>query len=378
LSKPNSVKAVEVALVKASLPNPINFGSWIMTYREYAVVRVTAQNGAKGLSFGLTRDGAVAEQIQKSICKIYEGTSVEDRENTFWQAKNANLGSHSNGVGLRALSLVDLAMWDLAARSRDISIAELLQGACDPMPATAIVGYPPNHTTLDDLQTQILTLSSLGWNRFKIPFSDSPELAASKLFLMRKLAPSAWIGCDAAWRFRDVESALSFLSQTREMNLGWFEDVFPPGYVKELAQLRIQSNTPIAMGDEQGGSYYPQAMIDGAAVDVIRIDLTCMGGISGMKTQINDLISSGKTLSPHMFAHVHSPVLSAMGYADLPIEWGVPWTGVDPYADSLIQPIIDPQGRMLPLPQGPGFNELINRNWVSTQEFYDPHGVLGL
>ena len=42
-----------------------------------------------------------------------------------------------------------------------------------------------------------------------------------------------------------------------------------------------------------------------------------------------------------MFAHVHSQVFSAWGFTDCPVEWGVPWTGVDPYADSLAQPTID-------------------------------------
>ena len=56
-----------------------------------------------------------------------------------------------------------------------------------------------------------------------------------------------------------------------------------------------------------------------------------------------------------MFAHVHSQVFSAWGFTDKPIEWGVPWTGVDPYADSLAQPEIIAGGLMKPLPQEPGF-----------------------
>ena len=49
-----------------------------------------------------------------------------------------------------------------------------------------------------------------------------------------------------------------------------------------MAELRARSGgTPIAMGDEQGGSYYPEALLLRQAVDVVRIDLTCMGGITG-------------------------------------------------------------------------------------------------
>ena len=282
------------------------------------------------------------EQIEKSIAKKYLGSHLFDREETYWQTKRSNLSTHSDGVGLRALSLVDLTTWDLAAKSED----------------------------------QIRTLLFANWKRFKIPFSDSAETTAAKLALIRELALDSWVGCDAAWRFRKAEHALEFLALVADLNLSWLEDVFAPGEIDELVKLRSLTNIAIAMGDEQGESYYPQALISSTASDVIRIDLTCMGGITEIRDPINHLVSEGKQLSPHMFAHEHSQVLSALGHTDLPIEWGVPLTGVDPYADSLIAPVIDSDGRMLPLPQGPGFNELLNRQWISQQEIHDPHRIL--
>jgi hypothetical protein len=78
-----------------------------------------------------------------------------------------------------------------------------------------------------------------------------------------------------------------------------------------------------------------------------------------------------------MFAHVHSQVLAAWGHSDVPIEWGVPSTGVDPYADSLVQPKVS-KGEMEGLPEGPGFGSLVNRDWIATQKFDDPDHILGI
>jgi L-alanine-DL-glutamate epimerase-like enolase superfamily enzyme len=130
------------------------------------------------------------------------------------------------------------------------------------------------------------------------------------------------------------------------------------------------------MGDEQGGSYYPQALILAGAVDVVRIDLTCMGGITGGKRIVDECLRAGVGFSSHMFAHVHSQVFSGWGFTDCPIEWGVPWTGVDPYADSLVQPTIKADGRMQPLSRGPGFGELLNREWAVSQPHDDPNDIL--
>ena len=87
------------------------------------------------------RDGAVAEQIRKAIAPVYLGEDPADRERLFRVASRRSLASHSAGIGLRALSIVDLAVWDVAARIADTSIAGLLGGRNQAMPAVAIIGY---------------------------------------------------------------------------------------------------------------------------------------------------------------------------------------------------------------------------------------------
>src|SRR5271166_869937 len=346
---------VSVATIQGQLPAPVVFGDWIMKEREFAVVRMRAASGQEGWAFTLTRDGAVAEQIRRTIARVYVGADVADRTRTYRTAWRRSLASHGSGVGLRALSIVDLAAWDLAAKLADRSIAEFLGGAAKPMPATAIIGYPPATVDAQKIVEQVRELSQAGWNRFKAPIAPTFESSAARLRAARLAAPSAWLGCDAAWMFNDVDKAAGFALSVADVKLGWFEDVFPPGDAVQLAELRRKIDTPIAMGDEQGGSYYPQALILAKAVDIVRVDLTCMGGITGGRRIVDECLAAGVAFSAHMFAHVHSQVFSGWGLTDCPIEWGVPWTGVDPYADSLAQPTLGPAGLMQPLPQSAGF-----------------------
>ena len=119
---------VSVATIKGQLPAPVIFGDWVMKDREFAVVRITTDKGVEGWAFTLTRDGAAAEQIRKAIAPVYVGTDIADREKTFKVAKGRTYGSHSAGIGLRALSLMDLACWDIAAKLEDKPIAEFLGG----------------------------------------------------------------------------------------------------------------------------------------------------------------------------------------------------------------------------------------------------------
>jgi L-alanine-DL-glutamate epimerase-like enolase superfamily enzyme len=370
------IESVSVATILGQLPEPIVFGDWVMEHREFAAVRMRSSSGAEGWSFTLTRDGAVAEQIRKSLARVYLGQPVGEQERLFTLAWRRSLASHAAGVGLRALSLVDLAAWDLAARSADLSIAALLGGRNRPMPATAIIGYPPSSTGPKEIAAQTGELVSQGWCRFKAAMSGSHERTAERLRAVRSAAPEGWVGLDGAWVFDNVEDADRFAHSIADVGLGWFEDVFPPGDAGIVAELRRRAPMPIAMGDEQGGLYYPEALIAADAVDVVRIDLTCMGGITRGRKIIEQCLRAGVEFAPHMNAHVHSQVFSALGHSHVPIEWGVPWTGVDPFADSLVQPEIEPGGSMAPLTEGPGFGVLLNREWALSQPYDDPDHVL--
>ena len=376
MSRPAKITEVHAVTIQGQLPAPVVFGDWIMKVREFVVVRLRTDTGHEGWAFTLTRDGAVSEQIRKTIAPAYVGTTIDDRAATFRTAKGRSYASHSAGVGLRALSMVDLAAWDAAARIADMSIAEYVGGKAAPMPATAIIGYPPAAMPPEKVGEQVTGLVAKGWRRFKAPIAATLELSEARLRAARAAAPDAWLGTDLAWVLDSVDIAADFANRIADIDLGCIEDIFPPGNAGMLAELRKRVSIPIWQGDEQGGPYYPEALLMAGSVDRVRVDLTCMGGITGGRAIIDECLAAGVDFGPHMFAHVHSQVFSGWGFDDKPIEWGVPWTGVDPYADSLAQPELDFEGRMKPLPAGPGFGELLNRDWALSQPHDDPDHIL--
>jgi L-alanine-DL-glutamate epimerase-like enolase superfamily enzyme len=380
MSSPERIVQLQVATVRAALPEPIHFGDWVMKHREFALVRVRADSGAEGLGFTLTREGPVAAAIRQAIAHHYVGSTFagpDDAAGAFYRCQGSNLAGLSGGIGLRALSIVDLAVHDLLARSAGQSIARYLGGEPRRLPATAIIGYPPGAMPPDAVAEQVRALRDAGWRRFKIPIALPLEYGRDRLLATREAAgDDAWVGMDAAWIFRTVDDAVAFLDDVRAARLDWFEDVFPPGDAEIVAGLRARSGgTPIAMGDEQGGSYYPEALLLRQAVDAVRIDLTCMGGITRARPMIEACERAGTAFAPHMFAHVHSQVFGGLGY-DVPVEWGVPGTGVDQFADSLARPTIVDGGLMEPLPEQPGFGPLANGPWLAEQDVDDPDGLV--
>lgn len=374
MTEVDRITAVRAATILHTLEVPIKFGTWVMRHREFALVRVDSESGLHGFAYCLTRDGPLAAIVERTIGPAYVGQRVDEPERLFHAALWTNNAVHAAGIGMRALSVVDVAAWDLAARAAGQSITRYLGGEPRAMPVTGIVGYPPSigpGPTVD----QIARLWEHGWRRFKLPIAPTPDESIARLRAAREAFPDAWLGIDNNFYSKTAQDAIEFGKRLDEIGTGWFEDIVPPGDAEMVAQVRRAIRTPIAMGDEQGGSYHPQALLAFDAVDVLRVDATTNGGITRLRGIIELARSAGKAVAPHMFPHVHSQVLGALGHTEAPIEWGVPGTGVHPMDDSLVQPTVT-DGLMDPLPELPGLGVLVDRAWIETQTVSDPQHLL--
>lgn len=369
------VLRVRAATILHRLEVPIVFGAWIMRHREFCLVRMDAESGLAGYAYGLTRDGPVAAIIERTIAPQYVGQPVTDPEASFFRALWSNNSIHAAGVGMRALSLVDIAAWDLAAKAAGQSIVGYLGGEPRRMPVTGIVGYPPSIGP-EQTVAQIAGLWEQGWRRFKLPIAPTPDESIARLRAAREAFPDAWLGIDANFVHKSAEDAIAFGRRLDGLDVGWFEDIVPPGDAEMVRRIREGISTPIAMGDEQGGSYHPQALLRFDAVDFNRVDATTNGGVTRLRPILAAIGAHGNGIGPHMYPHVHSQVLGALGYTDAPIEWGIPGTGVHPMDDPLRQPIVR-DGLMDSLPDEPGFGRLVDGTWIAAQEqVNDPEGLL--
>ena len=169
-------------------------------------------------------------------------------------------------------------------------------------------------------------LYAAGWRRFKAPTGGAAERSAARLRAARAAAPDAWLGHGRGLGLRRRRRRRRRSSNSiPDVGLGWFEDVFPPGDAGMLRALRDRIDVPIAQGDEQGGSYYPEALIARrrrrrrpGRPHVHGRHHRAVGGSSTRS------LEAGLAFAPHMFPHVHSQVLAALGLRRRPDRVGHP------------------------------------------------------
>jgi L-alanine-DL-glutamate epimerase-like enolase superfamily enzyme len=373
MPEPADIAAVNVATLQAPLPVPVVFGNWVMRHREFALCGVRAANGTLGVSFCYTRDAPIREIVRRLIAPHYVGGDATRPEELVDAAGWSNNAVLASGAGHRALSLVDVATWDLASKLRGVPIEEYLGGTRRRQLATAIVGYPPS-MPLEELETEAGRLVDRGWRRFKLPIAPTWDATLARLRAVRALGDDLWLGLDANWVFKTVDDAIEHIRTLEPLALGWVEDIMPPGHATRVAAVRAAVGVPIAMGDEQGGAYHPEALVLADAVDVVRLDVSTNGGVTGLRRILAQL--DGRAFATHMFPHVHSRLLSALGVEAAPIEWGILGNGVDQVSDTFSRPsVVD--GWMEPLPADPGFGMTIDPDWLRAQRPDDPDNLIG-
>ena len=375
-----TITAVDVMTIQATLPAPVIFGDWIMHTREFALVRVQRGGRPAGYAYTLTRDGAVAEQIRKTIARIYTGTDVDDRERTFTTAWRRSLASHSAGIGLRALShrgpraAGTSRPGDATCPSRRCWAAGTRRCPRPRSSATRRARWVPRRPAP---RPRSCTRRAGGASRRPPAAPPSgPPLACGRR--ARRLRTRGW-----AWTPRGsttiVDAAADFV-QLRRRTWAWAGSRTSSRRATRASCEPCATRTSDAdrQGDEQGGSYYPEALIlaQGRGRGAHRPDLH--GRHHARPGDHRPGAGRGRcTFAPHMFPHVHAQVLGRVGLHRRAHRVGHPVHGRPPHGR--LRCPSRSSGRAAGWsrsPEAPGFGHLVDADWVRSQPHDDSGGIL--
>jgi L-alanine-DL-glutamate epimerase-like enolase superfamily enzyme len=331
--EPSSLRIAEVSArrVTVTLPRPVQLGEYLIKARGYCVATVTLNDGSVGHGYGLDRGAPVSECVNTLIASAYKELFTGDPLSTWDQAYRRASAPLSSGAALRGLSLVDLALHDAVAKSAGKSVVELFGKNERKIAKWAVIGYPPSRGP-EDIAWEVTAAVAAGAHGVKLPVGLTPELTRERLIMAldTKLCP---VATDLAFSCRTAEDAMKIVGG---LDLAWVEDPFVSGSLVELQKLRALLNSPLASGDDETHLYHPQAFVETGAVDILRIDTTCQGGLSRL-LQLNDYLSSRKMpVSWHVYDAWHSQVASILDVESISIEYSAPGASVDALAELIV------------------------------------------
>lgn len=307
------IETITTYAVRVPLARPLQIGAMHIREREYVVVEVSAE-GETGRFFGHSRNAPVAETVAACVAPHYLGQPVADHAACHRTAAKVNVCLGTNGVFWRALSLVDCAVHDLAARLAGRPLCVHLGGERKSTPTLMVGGYPGPDETPESLQDQMRLFSKHRPAGVKIASSTDLPRDTRRLRACREaLSEDIPLMMDFFWSFDEADPLIREAASWRELNMGWVEDPFAFDDYASMAVFQQALSIPLAVGDEQSGDRAFVRLMDTGRVRVPKIDATVCGGVTAFLRICREAESRGLSVATHVFHPLHAHLAGVAG-----------------------------------------------------------------
>ncbi|RDI67074.1 mandelate racemase/muconate lactonizing enzyme family protein [Nocardia pseudobrasiliensis] len=185
------------------------------------------------------------------------------------------------GVVSSALSLLDIALWDIIGKQAGRSVASLLGGARASVPVYVTFGFPQYDRELlaaaARLQVEhgftalkmVVAVDDRGWREDAVRIRAVRAEVGDDIDLM----------IDANYLFTPTEAAL-LARAVEDVNLTWFEEPLQQNDARALADLRANTRVPIAAGQMEGHRWRLRELVDHRGVDILQPNVCYCGGFT--------------------------------------------------------------------------------------------------
>ncbi len=358
-----AINQVTVTPVKVPLKQPKQFALRTVAEREYTVVEISTDDGHTG--WGYTWGPRAVSEIINDLLKDLLIDEDPRRIEYLWEKMyRGTLVWGRRGLLLRAISAVDIALWDLFGKITDQPLYQLLGGYRKQVPAYYSGGYYLPHFSetqeyLDFLEDELDHMLEMGFSDFKMKVGAvSMEVDLKRVELAREMLGGGKLMLDANCAYHP-EEALQAAEAFSDFEPEWLEEPLPPDNVQGYSKLTQRSPVPIAVGENHFTRWEFAQFIDYQAADILQGDPIIMGGITEYR-KLHGMVSPGiARLAPHNSHNINVHVGAGMPFVEILEFFDL---GIDVFNFDLIMlnPIEPRDGFLVP-PEAPGHGLELDR-----------------
>jgi L-alanine-DL-glutamate epimerase-like enolase superfamily enzyme len=215
---------------------------------------------------------------------------------------------------MRAISILDTALWDLNARSVQLPLYRYLGAyVADRVPAYASGGYYLEGKTSEKLGQELAGYVEAGFKAVKMKVGRlSPSEEEDRIEAAREaIGPDVLLMLDANNAWSDVPTALTYMRRYEPYDPYWMEEPFGPDDIDGHAKLAELTDVVIATGEIAYGRWYHKELLDKRGAEILQTDAVVCGGITEWKRIAALAAGYGVTMCPHWFHDVHAHLVAA-------------------------------------------------------------------
>ncbi len=354
MAAPDSPAVERVGARAYRVPTPVPEADGTLAWDATTIVVVHVRaGGVTGL--GWTYAGAACVPLVEGVlADAVRGRPVLDVPACWTAMQHAIRNLGRPGLVSCAMSALDVALWDAAARAAGLPLCRLLGRVHESVPVYGSGGF----TTFDDDQLRAQLdgwVRERGIPRVKIKIGESWGREEARD--LARVAFTREVAGDGAEVYVDANGGYSIGQARRvghalaEHGVTWFEEPVSSDDLAGLAELRGTCPADVAAGEYGYDLSYFARMIGARAVDCLQVDVTRCGGYTEWARAAAVAAAANREVSAHC-----APNLSAHAGAATAnfrhIEW---FADHDRIENLLFTGTLDPVGgTVTPSTSSPG------------------------
>jgi L-alanine-DL-glutamate epimerase-like enolase superfamily enzyme len=275
--------------------------------RTYTLVKVLTDTGVYGIGEGYGSPGVGIKEGVLELRPYFIGKDPLEIDALY-----TGLGQRTDGSAhmlLRAVSGIEIALWDLAGKILNVPVVTLLGGKFRDSVRMYHDEGPRNLLEPSSCREWADKMKSdkAGWTGFKFgpPRSnariDRARDGANRLLTSKELrdirigfencrnaiGEDYDIICHCHWEY-DLRTSLQLSEAIEPIKPMWLEDPMPPDFSESWVRLRSASKVPIGMGENLARRHGFKDFIINQGCDIVQLDIRNTGGLLESK-KISDL-----------------------------------------------------------------------------------------
>lgn len=317
------IVSVQACTVCVPLDKVTAFSTRVVTERHYCLVRIRTADGVEGIGFcyaGSRAGGMVANAVRQLFAPLLIGQNPW-RVEGLWDRMYRDAVLHGRtGSVMRALSILDNALWDRNARAVGQPLYKLLGGFVeDSVLAYASGGYYVEGKTPEKLAEEVAGYVSNGFKAVKIKVGrHSPKEEEARVAAAREaIGPDVLLMLDANNAWSDLTSAMMHVVRYEPYKPYWIEEPFSPDDIDNHARLARRTAIAIATGEIEAGRWRFKSLLEKDAAAILQADAAVCGGITEWRRIAATAASYGATIAPHWFHDLHVHLVAATPNASM-------------------------------------------------------------
>jgi L-alanine-DL-glutamate epimerase-like enolase superfamily enzyme len=226
-------------------------------------------------------EGPFSHTTATGLREAVLGEDPFETEYLWHKMYRANIYGGRRGVGIHAMSGIDMALWDIKGKALGLPVWKLLGGGFHKKLrcyASSLFGDTPQAT--HDLARRF---RDRGFQAVKFGWDPMGRDAKTDVDLVRQGrkglgdGPDLLIDAGLVW---DSKTAQQRARSFEEFDIFWLEEPLRPDDYEGYAKLAHSTSIRIAAGEEESNRLSFLELMDKGKIDVVQVDLTRCGGFT--------------------------------------------------------------------------------------------------